>query len=221
MTLHRTLLLALLPIFSGCQSWPWSNETPGHPIERLQGELTRSEGVLSLRTCQGQRRIELLDTGATGLSDDALALLSDGGQALFADVRGRLISPANGPSQLQLTQVYRVQAEGHGCGEREFNQLTLRAGGHEPGWSVRVTAQGMLFERPDQAPLALPYLEEQLPGGQTSFSSEANRQRLNLWVAPQRCVDDATGAVSHLTAELRIDDQTLRGCGYYGGARNE
>jgi putative lipoprotein len=221
MTFPRSLLLTLLPIFGGCQSLPWSDEPPGQPIERLQGEVTRSEGMLLLRTCQGQRQVVLLDAGATGLPDDAQALLSDNGQPLFADVRGRLISRADGTSQLQLTQVYRLQGEGHGCDVREFNQLTLSAGGHEPGWSVRITTQGMLLERPDHAPLAVPYLEEQLPGGQTSFSSEANNQRLNLWVAPQRCIDSATGAVSHLTAELRLDDQTLRGCAYYGGARNE
>jgi putative lipoprotein len=220
MTYPRALLLTLLPIFAGCQSLPWGDEPHGQATERLQGEITRNEGMLLLRTCQGQRQIELLDGGATGLPDDAQALLSAGGQPLFADVRGRLVSRA-GTSQLQLTQVYRLQSEGPGCGAVEFNQLALRAGGHEPGWSVRITTQGMLLERPGQAPLAVPYLEEQLPGGQTSFSSEANSQRLDLWVAPQRCVDSATGTVSHLTAELRLDDQTLRGCAYYGGSRNE
>jgi putative lipoprotein len=79
----------------------------------------------------------------------------------------------------------------------------------------------LLLERPDQQALALPYLEEQLPGGQTNFSTEANDQRLELWVAPQRCLDSATGAVNHLTAELRLDGQTLRGCAYCGGARQD
>ena len=220
MTDPRALLLTLLPIFAGCQSLPWGDDPHGQATERLQGEITRSESMLLLRTCQGQRQVELLDGGATGLPDDARALLSDDGQPLFADVRGRLVSRA-GTSQLQLTQVYRLQHGRPGCGAPEFDRLALRAGGHEPGWSVRITTQGMLLERPDQAPLAVPYLEEQLPGGQTSFSSEANSQRLDLWVAPQRCVDSATGTVSHLTAELRLDHQTLRGCAYYGGARNE
>lgn len=217
----RILLLLLLPIFAGCQALPWSEKPPALAVERLQGEVTRSEDRLMLSTCQGQRSVELLDTGETGLDDDAQALLADAGEPLFADVRGQLISHADGSSQLRLTQVYRLQSEGHGCDVSEFNQLVLRASGHEPGWSARITTQGLLIERPGQAPLAVPYLEEQLPGGQTSFSSEANNQRLDLWVAPQRCVDSATGAISHLSAELRLDDQTLRGCAYYGGARNE
>jgi putative lipoprotein len=58
-----------------------------------------------------------------------------------------------------------------------------------------------------------------VPGGGLTLTSEANGQHVELWVAPQRCVDSATGAIRHLRAELRIDGKTLRGCGYYGGAR--
>ncbi len=94
-------------------------------------------------------------------------------------------------------------------------------GGGMVGKTLRVTREGMLLERMDHSPLALPYLEEQLPGGRTHFSSEANGQQIGLWVAPQRCVDDASGAVSHLTAELRLGDDVFRGCAYYGGARND
>ncbi|MCQ2028521.1 COG3650 family protein [Stutzerimonas zhaodongensis] len=218
MTPSRTLLFALLPLFAGCQMLPWSGEPSRQATERLQGEITRNDGTLVMRTCQGQRQVKLLDAAATGLPDDVM-ILATGGEPLFADVRGQLKTQSDGTSQLQLSQVYRLQSEGQGCEVRDFNQLTLRAVGHEPGWSVRITTSGMLLERQGQDPLAVPYLEEQLPGGQTNFSSEANRQRLDLWVAPQRCVDGATGAVSHLTAELRLDDQTLRGCAYYGGAR--
>ncbi len=219
MTSSRTLLFALLPLFAGCQSLPWSTEPTRQATERLQGEITRNDGTLVMRTCQGQRQIELLDGAGTGLPDDAM-MLADG-EPLFGDVRGRLNTRSDGTSELHLTQVYRLQNEGQGCNDHEFNQLKLSAAGHEPGWNVRITTSGMLLERQGQSPLAVPYLEEQLPGGQTSFSSEANSQRLDLWVAPQRCVDDATGAVSHLTAELRLDDQTLRGCAFYGGAHGE
>lgn len=222
MTCHRVLLFALLPLFAGCQMLGGSERATTQPTERLQGEISQSQGQLLLRTCQGQRQLELIDTAATGLPDDAQALFSDGAQNLFADVRGELISRPDGSGQLKLTRIYRLQNEGHGCSADNFQQLMLRASGNEPFWSLRITRQGMLLERPSHPPLALPYLEEQLPGGQTSFSSEADDQRLNLWVAPQRCVDSASGAVSHLSAELRLNDgQTLRGCAYYGGARND
>ena len=219
---HRALLLALLPLFAGCQMLGWTERPTTPPTERLQGQISLSQDGLMLRTCQGQRPLELIDSGATGLPDDVQALLSDGAQQLFADVRGKLESRPDGSGRLLLTRIYRLQNEGDGCDAGNFHQLMLHASGNEPFWSLRITRQGMLFERPDHPPLALPYLEEQLPGGLASFSSEADDQRLNLWVAPQRCVDSASGAISHLSAELRLDDgQTLRGCAYYGGARND
>lgn len=221
MTPSRTLLFVLLPLFAGCQSLPWNEAPTRQATERLQGEITAStDGNLVLRTCLGDRQVELVDAAATGLADDAMMLSTGVETPLFGDVRGRLDSRTNGNSQFHLTEIYRLQSEGQGCKDREFSELKLRAAGHEPGWNVRITTSGMLLERQGQDPLAIPYLEEQLPGDQTSFSSEANSQRLDLWVAPQRCIDAATGAVSHLTAELRLDDQTLRGCAYYGGARN-
>jgi putative lipoprotein len=215
----RALLLSLLPVFAGCQSLQWSEEAPLRSTERLQGTITQEHGGLQFSSCQGRRSLALVDSGATGLPDDVQALTAGSNQPLFADLRGSLTNQDGNSDQLQLTQVYRLQAEGPGCSDAAFNQLLLRATGHEPGWSVKITDGGLLLERPDQQALALPYLEEQLPGGQTNFSTEANDQRLELWVAPQRCLDSATGAVNHLTAELRLDGQTLRGCAYYGGAR--
>ncbi|WP_407296399.1 COG3650 family protein [Stutzerimonas zhaodongensis] len=214
----RVLLLSLLPVFAGCQSLRLDNEPPPQPTERLQGTITQRDGALHFSACQGRRNLVLLDSGATGLPDDARALIAGSNQPLFADIRGRLKSQTGDSGQLHLTQVYRLQAQGRGCNDDAFSQLLLLASGHEPGWSVTITGSGLLLERSGQPAVALPYLQEQLPSGQTSFSTEANNQRLDLWVAPQRCLDSATGAVSHLTAELRVNGQTLRGCAYYGGA---
>jgi len=79
----------------------------------------------------------------------------------------------------------------------------------------------MVIDRAGQPPLALPYVEEQLGDGRFNLSTEANDQHIELWVAPQRCVDATTGAVQHMSAELRINGQVQRGCGYFGGARDD
>ncbi|WP_372867888.1 COG3650 family protein, partial [Pseudomonas sp.] len=91
----------------------------------------------------------------------------------------------------------------------------------EPSWSVTVSSQGLVLNRAGQEPLALPYLEEQLPENRLNLTSEANGQRLELWAAPQRCVDSMSGAVQHLSAELRLNGQVMRGCAYFGGARED
>src|SRR3546814_3625607 len=98
----------------------------------------------------------------TGVQTCALPILTDDQDALFADLRGTLSqAEPDGTGQLALTRIYRLQREGHGCGEENFKQLILRASGHEPGWMLTVTTRGMLLVRPGQSPIALPYLEEQ------------------------------------------------------------
>ena len=216
----RLLLFCLLPVFSGCQSFPWTTPAPTKPTERLQGLITQQADGLRFTSCQGKRNLDLVDSSATGLVDDVHALAGGSGAPLFADVRGTLISEGDG-GRLHLSKVYRLQTEGPACDDSAFAESMLRARGHDQDWSVKISTRGLLLEREGQSPIALPFLEEQLPGGQTSFSSEANDARLDLWVAPQRCLDSATGTVTHLTAELRMDGQTFRGCGYYGGARQD
>lgn len=222
MSASRTLLFALLPLFASCQVFTEKPADPTANHTRMQGELSLDAGQLVFRPCQEQRRFLINSDGATGIFQDGTQLLRDNAGPLFADVRGHL--EANDQTgmdgQLTLSQVYRLQAEGRGCDDPNFRRSTLSASGHEPDWSVIVNTKGLVLNRMDQQPQAWPYLEEQLPDGRFNLTSEANGQRLELWVAPQRCIDSMSGAVSHLTAELRVDGQIMRGCAYFGGARN-
>lgn len=223
MSVIRSLLtsIALLPLLAACQVYTGKPEGPP-PATRLQGQVQVENGQLTFIPCQEQRRFVLADGGNTDIEREAEQLGSDGQSGLFADLAGRLggSQGKDNDGRFEISQIYRLQNEGHGCDDLNFKRLTLRASGNEPFWQVEVGSKGLVLNRPDHEPLALPYLEEQLPEGRLSFSSEANGQRLDLWVAPQRCVDGMSGAVNHLSAELRLDGQVLRGCAHFGGARN-
>lgn len=222
MSITRTLLtsVALFPLLAACVYTGKPTAAPA--ATRLQGQLQVQNGELLFSPCQEQRRFVLSDSGNTGINREASQLLADGQGTLFADLAGQLGGSQGQGSdgRFDVSRLYRVQAEGHGCEDINFKRLTLRASGNEPFWQVEVGSKGMVLNRPDQEPLALPYLEEQLPDERISFSSEANNQRLELWVTPQRCVDDMSGAVNHLSAELRLNGQVMRGCAHFGGARN-
>ncbi|MFW3898706.1 COG3650 family protein [Pseudomonas bharatica] len=215
---------ALLPLFAGCQLLADQPETSVSTagMTRLQGELSAANGQLLFKPCTESRRFVVQDAGNTGLLQEAATLAATPG-VLFADLRGTLSSSKSegADGQFNVHQLYRLDHSASACSDPNFKRLTLRAAGHEPFWNLNVSGQGMVLNRPDQPPLALPYLEEQMPGGGISVSSEANGQKVELWLAPQRCVDSATGGVSHLTAQLRLDGQTLQGCGYFGGSRND
>ncbi|WP_237883853.1 COG3650 family protein [Pseudomonas sp. PGPR40] len=221
MRVARSLVLvALLPLFAACQLFDGSRESASHVGQtRMQGQLTAADGKLLFQPCNEQRSYVVNDTGGTSVLQEAATLADDQGK-LFADVRGRIVA-SGADSRLDLAQLYRIERSGTACDDPNFKQLTLRAAGHGPEWNVKVSGKGMVIDRAGQPPLALPYVEEQLGDGRFNLSTEANNQRIELWVAPQRCVDSSTGSVQHMSAELRIDRQVQRGCGYFGGSRND
>ena len=210
------VLVALLPLFAACQLFDGQRESVSHAGQtRMQGQLTAADGKLVFQPCQEQRQLVVNDIGGTSVLQEAATLADEQGK-LFADVRGKVSG-----DRLDLGQLYRVERSGTACDDPNFKLLILRAAGHGPEWNVKVSGKGMVIERDGQAPLAVPYVEEQLGDGRFNLSSEANNQRIELWVAPQRCVDSSTGSVQHMSAELRIDGQVQRGCGYFGGSRND
>ena len=221
MRVARSLVLvALLPLFAACQLFDGSRESASHVGQtRMQGQLTAADGKLLFQPCNEQRSYVVNDTGGTSVLQEAATLADDQGK-LFADVRGQIVA-SGADSRLDLAQLYRVERSGTACDDPNFKQLTLRAAGHGPEWNVKVSGKGMVIDRAGQPPLALPYVEEQLGDGRFNLSTEANNQRIELWVAPQRCVDSSTGSVQHMSAELRIDGQVQRGCGYFGGSRDD
>ncbi|MFJ4251539.1 putative lipoprotein [Pseudomonas helmanticensis] len=217
MRVARSLVLvALLPLFAACQLFDGQRESASHVGQtRMQGQLTAADGKLVFQPCQDQRQLVVNDIGGTSILQEAATLADEQGK-LFADVRGKVAG-----DRLDLTQLYRVERSGTACDDPNFKLLILRASGHGPEWNVKVSGKGMVIDREGQPPLAVPYVEEQLGDGRFNLSSEANNQRIELWVAPQRCVDSSTGSVQHMSAELRIDGKVQRGCGYFGGSRND
>ncbi|MDH2199125.1 COG3650 family protein [Ectopseudomonas oleovorans] len=223
MSITRSLLtsVALLPLLAACQVYTGKPEGPP-PATRLQGQVQVDNGQLVFMPCQEQRRFVLADAGNTSIEREVTQLGNDGHSSLFADLTGRLggSQGKGNDGRFEVNQIYRLQGEGPSCDDLNFKRLALRASGNEPFWQLEVGSKGLVLNRPEQEPLALPYLEEQLPDGRLNFSSEANGQHLDLWVAPQRCVDSMSGTVNHLSAELRLDGQVLRGCAHFGAMRN-
>ncbi|MGH8390542.1 MAG: COG3650 family protein [Pseudomonas sp.] len=221
MRVARSLVVvALLPLFAACQLFDGSRESASHAGQtRMQGQLSAADGKLLFQPCGEQRRLVVNDTGGTSVLQQA-ASLADAKGNLFADVRGRIVS-GSGDGQLDLEQLYRVERSAKVCEDPDFKKLILRAAGHTPEWKVSVSGKGMIIDRAGQPPLAVPYVEEQLGDGRFNLSTEANNQHIELWVAPQRCIDGSNGSVQHMSAELRINGQVQRGCGYLGGSRDD
>ena len=215
-------LLALFPLFAACQmfdSEPAKLSTVG--LTRMQGELTAVDGKLLFQPCQDQRNYVVSDTAGTSILQEAASLAGQQG-TLFADLRGKFSGVASGTQgSVDLQQLYRVERSTSACNDPDFKRMILRANGHKPAWAMSVTAKGMVLEREGQPPLAVPYVEEQLGDGRFNLMTDANNQHIELWVAPQRCVDSVSGSLQHMSAEVRVNGQVQRGCAAFGGSRDD
>lgn len=220
----RPLLLAtLLPLFAGCQMLDFMGHDAPAELSgqtRMQGTLAASEGGWLFTPCDASRTFKVTDNGNTGIAEEAAAL-SDGPGALFADLRGRFDGNTveGSAGGLNLQTLYRIERSTGACKDPDFKLSGYLARGDASAWAVWVSPNGMKLQRAGQPDLAVPYVQEQLPGGGTSLSTEANHQRIELWLAPQRCAQGAR--VTFLTAELRLGDQVQRGCAYPGGAQGQ
>ncbi|KMN09010.1 membrane protein [Pseudomonas helleri] len=216
------VLVALLPVFAGCQLLNSKPVDSNAGLTRLQGELVSDNGQLVFQPCVGQQRYVVSDGASTTLIQDATDMPVKPGK-LFADIRGSFVSAKTPGEQgeVKLQQVYRLERSSAACQDPNFKQQTVHANGNGPAWEVQAGGKGLILKREGQQDLALPYVEEQIGDSRFSLSTEANNQRIELWVAPQRCTDSVNGSVQHLSAELRVNGQVQRGCGYFGGARND
>lgn len=215
-------ILALLPLFAGCQMFSSQPATPSKAgLTRMQGELSAANGKLLFQPCRDTRRYVVNDTSGTSVLQET-ADLSDQPGKIFADLRGKLSAATAGTDgQVDLQQLYRLERSNTACDDPEFKRMILRASGHKPEWSLKASGKGMVLEREGQAALAVPYLEEQLGEGRFNLATEANGQHVELWAVPQRCVDNVTGSVQHMSAELRVNGQVQRGCASFGGSRDD
>ena len=214
MRVARSLVLfALVPVFAGCQMFSSKPADTTAGQTRLQGELVSANDLLIFQPCVGQQRYAVRDSANTTLVQDATDMPNKPGK-LFADIRGNFIASKTPGTdgEVQVQQLYRLERNSSACQDRNFKQLTVHANGNGPAWEVQAGGKGMVLKREGQPDLALPFVEEQVGDGRFSLSTEANNQH---------CTDSANGSVQHLGAELRINGQVQRGCGYFGGARND
>lgn len=214
-TLRLATMTVLLSLVTGCQMFTHAPAPPSTAnVVRLQGTLTQQDQTWWFTPCDSQERLKVTEQAGSSILQEA-KMLQAGGGPLFAD-----IGAARRPGELLLNRFYRLQYEGNACGDPIFRRLQARAAGNEPFWSSEVSPKGMVIDRPgEQQSMVLPFLEERLPDGSMSLTSEANGHRVELWLAPQRCTDSMSGNLYHLTAELRVDGKVDRGCAYYGGQR--
>ncbi len=207
--MHKTFfsLLITLPLLLACQSA--TKPEPGQgPAQRWQGELSRDGQDWLLQPCDQQRQIRMQ---AGKIAQEQYRLFSAAAEdKVFAD-----LSLNNG----KIEMFYRLQHEGHGCNDLQFQHTLLRASGNEPFWSLFLARDGLLLTQPGNIPLALPYIEEALPDGSIHLTARQEQENIQAWIKPQTCIDSMSAAMHHMTVMLDWNGHSFSGCAHFGGQR--
>ena len=218
----RTLIaLSTSTLLVGCSLFSTEEPVTAQPSSRLQGLLTWTNQQHTFIPCKEGRTFWVED-GSQQLEQAFWSLAPGSGMQVFADLSGELkAKPRQGEGMhsdglFNVSQVHRVSGEGHGCEDLNFIATLWRASGNEPSWSVRVGRKGMQLDRMGFPALALPFIVEAVPGGVTSYSSEANGQSIELSLSPGECRDSMSGSFSNWQARLTIGDTVHQGCAYPG-----
>lgn len=182
---------------------------------QLRAMLTKENGNWIATDCidKTKQRFQLKDE--VDFITDANHLLTKPTTPLFIDV----IGVADKEGVFTVKKLNRLTSNvNRGCDEADFNKVVVRSIGKNPLWAASIAIKGLVLERANQDVIVLPYVEERLPAGQMNFATDANNQHIELWVAPERCMDQETGDIYSMTARLTINYQIFQGCAYLGKA---
>ena len=219
MWLRICYLLAVLGLLVACQN----NEvtpTSYYGKTQLRAILTQQHGKWLATSCTSPDKLRYELRDEANFSMDAEQLLTKAKDALFIDAEGVVETNTTDDTSFVIKKINRLTLDANrGCSEADYNKIIVRTVGKNPLWFTSIALKGLVLERVNQPALVLPYVVERLPSGQMNFSTDANGQHIELWVAPERCEDEETGELYAMRARLTVNAQTFQGCGYLGAVK--
>ena len=183
------------------------------PLTRLRGNAVLGKDGYGITLCgESTQRIAEFDTAAEAALGQFLA---GGAREFFIDGWGQLGAEDGKP---RLSAIERVYSEGPGWNE-DLQWTVLRARGNEPFWSLILTRQGGLFERPDQpaAPFAYTALTGTSADRRLQVSTPAGA--LEVSITPGLCSDGMSDTLYGSRATVTLGSETFTGCAFAGLAR--
>lgn len=176
---------------------------------RLRGSMLMGKDGYGMTICGDTvQRIVRLDPGAQSFLDQFLV---GGAHEFFVDSRAR----QNADASWEIHKFERVGGEGQGCAEAPAD-FAFKAHGTEPFWSITVSGNRLVFERPDVAALQTVFDGIEVEGEVRRIHADTAIGRIDLQLNRKPCSDGMSDTLFAWTAQLQLDAQTWQGCAYSG-----
>jgi putative lipoprotein len=94
--------------------------------------------------------------------------------------------------------------------------VDFRATGNEPGWSLEMLQDQILFLDQGGARVTTPRPAPQVDpaSGETVYAAQTDAHRVRVLIRESECVDTMSGELSESSVAVEIDGRAYRGCGY-------
>jgi putative lipoprotein len=94
--------------------------------------------------------------------------------------------------------------------------VDFRATGNEPGWSLEMLPDRIVFLDQGGARVTTPRPAPQIDpaSGETIYAAETGAHHLRVVIRESECVDSMSGERSESSVAVEVDERAYRGCGY-------
>jgi putative lipoprotein len=94
--------------------------------------------------------------------------------------------------------------------------VDFRATGNEPGWSLEMLQDRIVFLDQGGARVTAPRPAPQVDpaSGETVYAAETDGHRIRVLIRASECIDSMSGERSESSVAVEIDGRAYRGCGY-------
>ncbi len=245
---HPILLLFLL-IFATFTLYGCNTSTASHPtpspnsttsqvlgdndseksldnLNTFRGSFVFGHEVRSFTLCGSSEELWVFDETNGDARAIHEAMTNAPYQPIFMEIRGMLTdAPSDGfgaeySGGIVFKEVIHASQieESWGCREK-YGEFIFKAQGNEPGWSVVIRQDDILFSTVGMVTKGFPKVPPSRSETSTTYESNSYYHSLNVVITRARCLDTMSDEIFGWTAQATFDGKTYTGCAKQGDQR--
>lgn len=176
----------------------------------MRGQMVLGKDGFGLTPCgESAQRIASFDPATQVFVDRFLA---GGAHEFFIDAWA--VQREDGA--LEINRIERVGGEARDCMEHGLSGVVFKAHGNEPFWGLTLSSDTLVLERPGVAPVTATIEGSDNNAGVRRIQASSAAGKIEVRLQRTACSDGMSDALYAWTAQVQVDGQTLKGCGYSG-----
>jgi uncharacterized membrane protein len=190
-------------------------------VSRFRGQVVLGHEVRSFTECDSGREGWLIDETGRDLGEVYRSLANEPYQPLYFEILGKWADrpdagfAADFSEAIRVSEIRRAEREGFGCRE-DLSAWNFSARGNEPSWRVDLREPGLEFVSMGSDPITFSTSRTEKTSDGLRITANSSDSVIDLAIVEERCSDSMSGSVFPLTATVKFDEMTLKGCAAEG-----